>query len=101
MLTCCMSIVYRPAVTAYGLWLQLRVDHGKEFYLVLFVQELLRCLRGPRDVLPYVHSPSTEVSSMVIHHTASTNTFFPKLILPGECNSGIYTGRTVVTTNCN
>ncbi|KAG1968665.1 hypothetical protein F2P79_003433 [Pimephales promelas] len=26
--------VYRPAVTHYGMWDQLRVDHGKEFYLI-------------------------------------------------------------------
>ncbi len=42
----------------YGLWKQIRVDHGREFYLLLYVQEALRC---PRDILPYVQSPSTEV----------------------------------------
>lgn len=31
--------VYRPAVTHYGMWDQLRVDHGKEFYLCLYMQQ--------------------------------------------------------------
>ncbi len=29
----------------YGLWDQVRVDHGKEFYLMLYVQEILAQLR--------------------------------------------------------
>lgn len=51
----------RHAVVQYGVWAQVRVDHGREFYLTLFVQEKLRAQCGPRDVLPYVQSPSTEV----------------------------------------
>ncbi|XP_056288295.1 uncharacterized protein LOC130205144 isoform X3 [Pseudoliparis swirei] len=33
--------VYRSAVMEYGMWDQVRVDHGKEFYLTLFMQEKL------------------------------------------------------------
>ena len=37
----------------------------EEFYLMLYVQEHLRNTYGPSDILPYVQSPSTEVSSIV------------------------------------
>ncbi|KAF0023447.1 hypothetical protein F2P81_024077 [Scophthalmus maximus] len=33
--------VYRPAVLSYGLWDQVKVDCGREFYLMLFMQEKL------------------------------------------------------------
>ena len=32
--------VFRPAVSKYGLWNQLRIDHGQEFSLCIFVQDL-------------------------------------------------------------
>ena len=38
--------VYRAAVLEFGLWDQVRVDHGKEFYLTLYVNEKLRVGRG-------------------------------------------------------
>lgn len=45
--------VYLAAVIEYGLWDQLRVDHGREFYLMLFIQEKLREQRETRiDSLP-------------------------------------------------
>ncbi len=50
----------------YGLWKLIRVDHGREFYLLLYVQEALRCRVGPRDILPYVQSPSTEVRVLIL-----------------------------------
>ena len=43
----------RSACKQHGLWDQIRVDHGKEFYLVLFIKEMLRKDYGPREVLPY------------------------------------------------
>ncbi|XP_064383624.1 uncharacterized protein LOC135351363 isoform X2 [Halichondria panicea] len=52
--------ILRSSTKTYGLWKQIRVDHGREFYLLLYVQEALRCRVGPRDILPYVQSPSTE-----------------------------------------
>ena len=51
----------RDAVITHGLWDQLRVDHGREFYLMLYIQEHLRCNYGSPDIHPYVQSPSTEV----------------------------------------
>ncbi|XP_062300510.1 uncharacterized protein LOC134005604, partial [Scomber scombrus] len=51
--------VFRPAVLAYGMWDQVRVDHGKEFYLTLFKQELLSSYRHNQERRPYLHTSST------------------------------------------
>jgi len=32
------EFVFRPALLEFGVWNQLRVDHGQEFVLCLFVQ---------------------------------------------------------------
>ena len=50
--------VYRAAVLEYGLWDQVRVDHGREFYLMFFIQENLREQRGNPDVSPYQQTSS-------------------------------------------
>ena len=44
----------------YGLWDQLRVDHGREFYLTLYIQEKLRASRGDPNILPYIQTTSTQ-----------------------------------------
>ncbi|KAK0138165.1 hypothetical protein N1851_025521 [Merluccius polli] len=51
--------VYRPAVTHYGMWDQLRVDHGKEFYLCLYMQERLSEYRHNQQREPYLQTQST------------------------------------------
>ncbi|XP_056603041.1 uncharacterized protein LOC130420010 isoform X2 [Triplophysa dalaica] len=51
--------VYRNAVIEYGIWDQVRVDHGKEFYLTLFVQENLAHLRNNTERQPYMQTAST------------------------------------------
>lgn len=53
--------VYRRCVLQNGLWDEIRVDHGKEFYLSLFVQEQLRVGegRGDQSIAPYVQTSST------------------------------------------
>ncbi|XP_076843895.1 uncharacterized protein LOC143488839 [Brachyhypopomus gauderio] len=51
--------VYRPAVLAYGMWDQIRVDHGKEFYLSLFIQEMLSSFRHNTIRMPYLQTAST------------------------------------------
>ena len=51
--------VYRAATAEFGLWNQLRVDHGKEFFLSLYVQEKLRTGRGDVTIHPYVQTTST------------------------------------------
>ncbi|KTG44478.1 hypothetical protein cypCar_00040036 [Cyprinus carpio] len=52
--------VFRPAVLAYGMWDQVRVDHGKEFYLTLFMQELLSSHRHNQERRPYLQTSSTK-----------------------------------------
>ena len=37
--------VFRPAVLKYGVWEQVRLDHGREFALVTFIQQVLSCYR--------------------------------------------------------
>ncbi|XP_067266319.1 uncharacterized protein [Chanodichthys erythropterus] len=48
--------VFRPAVLEYGIWDQVRVDHGKEFYLTLFMQELLTSHRHNQERRPYLQT---------------------------------------------
>ncbi|XP_072573404.1 uncharacterized protein [Paramormyrops kingsleyae] len=52
--------VYRSAVVNYGLWDQVRVDHGKEFYLSLFIQEILAPYRHNQDKPSYCQTTSTK-----------------------------------------
>uniref|UniRef100_A0AAV2MTB3 Integrase core domain-containing protein n=1 Tax=Knipowitschia caucasica TaxID=637954 RepID=A0AAV2MTB3_KNICA len=52
--------VYRHAVQQYGIWDQVRVDCGKEFYLSLFMQEKLAHHRHNQQRQPYVQTPSTK-----------------------------------------
>ncbi|XP_060759597.1 uncharacterized protein LOC132886813 [Neoarius graeffei] len=51
--------VYRPAVMSYGIWDQVRVDCGREFFLILFVQEKLAAYRHNKERQPYLQTPST------------------------------------------
>ena len=51
--------VYRTCVSENGLWDQIRVDHGREFYLTLYIQEKLRSAgRGDPGIAPYVQTTS-------------------------------------------
>jgi len=54
------ELVFRPALLEYGLWDQLRVDHGKEFFLCIFVQELLKHYRTSERKRPWAQTPSTD-----------------------------------------
>ncbi|KAL2091679.1 hypothetical protein ACEWY4_013942 [Coilia grayii] len=56
--------ICRPAVTHYGMWDQLRVDHGKEFYLCLYIQERLSEYRHNRQREPYLQTQSTRNHSV-------------------------------------
>ena len=51
--------IYRAAITEIGLWDQVRVDYGREFYLMLYVQEKLRSTTGDATISPYVQTTST------------------------------------------
>ena len=51
--------IYRAALTEFGLWDQVRVDHGREFYLMLYAHEKLRSRRGDATIASYVQTTST------------------------------------------
>ncbi|XP_019860944.1 PREDICTED: uncharacterized protein LOC109589282 [Amphimedon queenslandica] len=52
--------IYRKSVLTYGLWEQIRVDCGREFFLTLFIQKKLRQQYGSTEIVPYVQTPSTQ-----------------------------------------
>ncbi|TDH04623.1 hypothetical protein EPR50_G00134650 [Perca flavescens] len=52
--------VYRAAVASNGMWDQIRVDHGREFFLSLYVQEKLSQHRFNTNRLPYKQTTSSK-----------------------------------------
>lgn len=52
---------FRVATIKHGLWNQLRVDHGKEFYLTLYAHAKLGERFGPTDIAAFRQTPSTQV----------------------------------------
>ncbi|XP_070556173.1 uncharacterized protein [Ptychodera flava] len=52
--------VYREILLEFGIWDMLRIDHGREFCLMNFVQNKLRDYRNFRDCPAYVQSRSRE-----------------------------------------
>ena len=52
----------RPSIITYGMWDQLRVDMGREFCLMLFIQDMLKECRNNTRRLPYIQSTSKEVN---------------------------------------
>lgn len=52
--------LHRPLLLHYGLFDQLRVDHGTEFCLCIFVQELLKNRRGDTSRAPWRQTTSTK-----------------------------------------
>ena len=54
------EFVFRPALCKYGIWDQIRMDHGREFNLVIFVQQLLSVYRNDRSRESYKKTRSTK-----------------------------------------
>ena len=52
--------VFRPAVSKYGVWEQVRMDHGREFALVIFIQQVLSCCRLEGRKQSFKQTRSTE-----------------------------------------
>ncbi|KAA0717606.1 hypothetical protein E1301_Tti016786 [Triplophysa tibetana] len=52
--------VYKNPVLSHGMWDQVRVDHGAEFYLTLFMQDILAEYRHNQQRLPYLQTSSTK-----------------------------------------
>ena len=55
------SVLHRPAFISYGVWDTIRVDHGREFFLSLYVQEKLSHLRTNAARVPYLQTTSKQV----------------------------------------
>lgn len=53
--------LFRQILLNFGLWDQIRVDHGREFYLLLYVQEQLAQQRRNQGRAPHIQSMSTQV----------------------------------------
>ena len=53
--------VFRKTTLQYGLFDQIRVDGGKEFYLILDIQEHLSNYRQNQEILPYREKESKKV----------------------------------------
>ena len=56
----CMFI-YRKLVEETGLWNQIRIDHGREWYLMLFAQQHLSSYRNDTSKPPFVQTTSKKV----------------------------------------
>ena len=61
----CVYLNFRKSVLEDGIFNQLRVDCGKEFYLSLVIQELFRELRNDHAISPYRQRQSKKVSIFV------------------------------------
>lgn len=59
-------ITCREILLHEGIWDMIRVDHGTEACLMLFVQNLLRNERGNLGCEPYVQTQSRQVSTLFI-----------------------------------
>ena len=55
---------YREMVMTYGLWDQIRVDQGKEWMLLLFINEHLSHLRNDCSRPPHLQSSSKQVAML-------------------------------------
>ena len=55
---------YRNALLVYGIFHQIRVDFGREFYLVLGMQEHFQELRSRKDIVLYRQTQSKEVMTV-------------------------------------
>jgi hypothetical protein len=47
-------VCFRPILLQYGLWDHIRVDHGKEWVLMLYVQEHLAHMRRNVERPPHL-----------------------------------------------
>ena len=53
------DLLFRPILVEEGIWDQVRVDHGTEFFLILAVQNHLANLRTRQDHPAYMQTTST------------------------------------------
>ena len=75
---------FREIALTYGMFHQVRVDGGKEFYLTLGIQEQFSHLRSNEDLLPYRQTQSRKVRFSLIVSS------FLLLLVHYYCCSGLY-----------
>ena len=63
------KVVRRPIVIQYGLWDQIRVDKGREWILMLYIQETLAHLRCNTSRPPHLQSTSKQVCTIMLSRT--------------------------------
>ena len=56
------EFVFRPALVKCGLWNQLRVDHGQEFVLCIYIQDLIKRYRYSEEKAPWRQTASTTIT---------------------------------------
>ena len=56
-----LLLVYRDILIHEGIWDMVRVDHGTEVCLMLFIQDYLKNLRGNVTCQPYIQTRCREV----------------------------------------
>lgn len=56
--------IIRKVLYEFGLWDQLRIDMGREWSLIMFIQEILSPHRSNTSVRPCISSSSKNVSHM-------------------------------------
>ena len=54
------EFIFRPAILKYGIWDHVRVDHGRQFCYVMFVQQIISYLRADVRRAPFKHTTSTD-----------------------------------------
>jgi len=59
---------FRPIVLEYGVFDQVRVDKGREWYLSLSIQQQLSCVRMHQSRPPYLQTTSKMVWSVLYTH---------------------------------
>ena len=59
---CVLCVIFsRNAALNHGMFHQVRVDGGREFYLILGIQEIFSHLRNNQDIQPYKQTQSKQV----------------------------------------
>ena len=67
---------HRSIVVEYGLWDQIRVDHGMEWILTLFVQEQIAHLQRNSSRPPHLETSSKQVALPKFHPLDVANYIF-------------------------
>ncbi|CAH3033724.1 unnamed protein product [Porites lobata] len=94
--------VFRETILRHGLFDQVRVDHGREFYLVLTVQDHLKELRNNTSRQPYIQTQSKQnhaVERLWVEVNCRTNYPIKRALVQME-NDGVIDIEDEVTKFC-